>query len=474
MAAWERFVRRTGPPFTIPGHKRRAGEVSAVLGRILDADVPLHGGLDTIGLDAGTLTTAEALAAQLWGADWCRFSTGGSTHANQAVALAVGRPGDTVLVTRTAHRSTLLGLVLAGLRPVWLPVRLDPRFGVPLGTSAQDLGRALDAHPEAVGLLLVEPSYVGTRSADLAEAVRMAHAHGLRVVVDQAWGAHFGFAPGYPDHALALGADAVVMSAHKTLPAFSQAAYVLARTERFDRGWLDRCFEASATTSPAGAVLASADASRAVLAHPAGAALLERTAALVAGARERLRGAGFVVPGPEDFPAGAFDPAKLVVQVGGTGADGLALEAALRAAGMPVEMADRATVLPLVSLLDDAGTLDALVSVLVAHRTAVPPGARPAAPAGAGAWAAMAWQPPVAALTPREAFFARDEVVPRDRVVGRVSAETIAPYPPGVPVLVPGEVVEEAQLAALDDAAGRGTRIAYAADPSLATFRVVA
>ena len=119
--------------FTIPGHKRRGHEVAAELGRFFDADIPLYGGLDTVKLDADVVGQAERLGAQLWGADWCRYSTGGSTHANQAVALAVGRPGDRVLVARNAHRSTLTGLVLAGLDPVWLPSSIDETLGVPTG-----------------------------------------------------------------------------------------------------------------------------------------------------------------------------------------------------------------------------------------------------------------------------------------------------------------------------------------------------
>ncbi|GAA1832828.1 aminotransferase class I/II-fold pyridoxal phosphate-dependent enzyme [Luedemannella flava] len=463
LAAWHAYVDGGVTPFTIPGHKRAAARLWPALGAAVASDVPLFGGLDTVKLAGGTLADAEARAAALWGADWCRFSTGGSTHANQAIALAVGRPGDTVLVTRSAHRSTLLGLVLAGLNPVWLPTTVDPRFGIPSGVSPEALRGALAAHPSARAVFLVEPSYLGTVS-DLPALIA---ASDVPVIVDQAWGAHFGFHPSLPPHALQVGAAALVTSAHKTLPAYSQASLLLARTDRLDPDRLDRAFEAGNTTSPAGSILASTDAARALLAAR-GPQLLDSLLSLVADAHARLRRtAGLLVPGPESFPAGRFDPAKLVVILSGTGADGIAVERDLIAAGVPVEMADRDTIVPIVTLADTRESVDRLVDALVGlverHRG-------PARPVGL----AIQWGAPAeAAMTPRDAFFADHETVPADRAVGRVCAEVVAPYPPGVPVLVPGEVVTESLLAGLRAARDAGTRIAYAADPTLGTLQVV-
>ncbi|WP_188939612.1 aminotransferase class I/II-fold pyridoxal phosphate-dependent enzyme [Nakamurella endophytica] len=473
VQAWRAAADGGRTPFTIPGHKRRAGGLSPVLGRMLDADVPLFGGLDTVKLTSGVLAEAESAAADLWGADWARLSVGGSTHANQAVVLALGRPGDTVLVARTAHRSTLLGLVLAGLRPVWLPVRLDPRWGMPVGVDPAVAAAALDRHPEAVAVVAVEPSYLGT-IGPVAELAAVAHRAGVPLVVDQAWGAHLGWGPGFPPHALAAGADALVTSAHKTLPAFSQAALVLARTDRLSAARLERAFDAGHTTSPAGAVLASADASRALLADPAGHELLGRLAGEVAGVRAELRAAGYDVPGPEDFGPGGFDPLKLVVRTGGLGVSGVAVERELLARGLPVEMADRDGIVPAVGLADDAGSLAVLVAALrdVARRAGASP-RTPSDGAGATPWDQWAAEPPEAVLTPRAAFFADHESVPLQDAVGRVSAEVVAPYPPGVPVLVPGEPVTGAAIAALLAARAAGSRIAYAHDPQLATLQVV-
>ncbi|MCU0283411.1 MAG: aminotransferase class V-fold PLP-dependent enzyme [Candidatus Nanopelagicales bacterium] len=474
FTAWQRFLHADAAPFTIPGHKRRASTLDPALGRLLDADVPLHGGADTVRLSGGVLREAEARAAALWGADLCRFSTGGTTHTNQVLCLAVGRPGDEVLVARNAHRSVLSGLALAGLRPTWLPVDLDPRTGGPLGISVATVEAALAAHPQAAALLLTDPSYLGTRS-DLPALIGAAHAAGMPVLVDQAWGAHLGFAAGQPAHALALGADAMVTSAHKGLPAFSQASLLLARTERLDPDRLDRAFEATHTTSPAAAILASIDAARAHLASPHGGAALTRVASLVGRARARLRAAGLLVPGPEDHAPGRFDPLKLVVLLDGR-ADGLDVEQALLAAGLPVEMADRRTVLAQVGLVDDATTIGRLVDAILGAVADPPVGHPGDDPAAAGMTQGTATRHdvlPPQRLTPRQALFAAYQTVPRGQAVGRVSAELVAPYPPGVPVLVPGEEVTRGTLDALDAAMAAGTRIAYAADPTLATLQVV-
>lgn len=465
LRAWSDFVDSDVAPFTIPGHKRRAGDLDPSYGRLLDADAPLYGGVDTMRLSRGLLAGAEQRAARLWGGDWCRFSVGGSSHANQAVVLSLGRPGDTVLVSRTAHRSTLLGLVLAGLRPVWLDNDIDDRFGIPAGLSLVSLERALQAHPGAVGVLCVEPSYLGT-IGDVRAVVELAHGYDVPVVVDQAWGAHLGFAPGYPEHAMAAGADAMVCSAHKTLPAFSQASLLVARTGRLAADRLDRGFDATATTSPSGAILASIDAACALLGSDQGRDLLEGLAGRAAGLREQLTASGLLVPGPDQFP-GRFDPAKIVVLTAPAGVSGLDLEDRLREAGIELEMADRDTLVPIATMLDDERTFARLSAAI---RSAVAELAGPPRPVRvAGQWGGTAPQ----RCTPREAFFADRETVPFDAAVGRTSAELIAPYPPGVPVLVPGEEVTVDVVARLRAARDAGLRIAYAADPSLATVQVL-
>lgn len=449
-------------PFTIPGHKQRTD----LVGDVVRGDVPLYAGLDTMKQSGGLLADAERRAAGAWGVDWCRMSVGGATHANQAAVLALGRPGDEVVVTRTLHRSLLLGIALAGLRPVWVRPSIDPATGLPGAVPVEEVRSALASHPGACGVVLGDPSYVGTIS-DIAGHAEAAHAAGVPLVVDAAWAAHFGFSSRVPPHALALGADAMVVSAHKTLPAWSQAALLLARTSGglLDPDRLDRAFDATHTTSPAGAILASADASRALLQRH-GERLLADLVDLVADARAQL----CEVPGLKMLSSDdsvRVDPAKLVVLLAGTGARGHDVEADLLAEGITLEMADRDVLIPMVTLADDERTVGRLVTALTAsifrHRGAP----RPQVPSPAWNVAAEA------AMDPRAAFFSAHETVSARDAVDRISAELVAPYPPGVPVLAPGEVVSTEALDALLGARADGGRIAYAADPALATLQVV-
>ena len=458
LDAWLRFQEDPPTPFTIPGHKQRHD----LVGDVVAGDVPLYAGLDTMKLSRGVLMDAEARAARLWGADLCRFSVGGATHVNQALALALAdNDNGSVVVSRTLHRSMLLGLVLAGLTPLWVRPDVDAATGLPLGVSPEAVAETLRLNPEAVAVLVGDPSYVGT-VGDVAALAETAHAHTVPLIVDAAWSAHFGFHPDLPRHPLQLGADAMVVSAHKTLPAFSQAAMVFVQGDRIDPARLDAGVEATHTTSPAGAILASIDAARALLERD-GESLLGDALSVARAARERLADVdGLVVlDGP------GTDPMKLTLVLPGTGADGIAIENDLLAAGLPVEAAERDTIVAQLSLADTADSVarlvDALITSIARHRGQ-------SRPVVAGA----AYQvTPKTVMPPRVAFFAPSDTVALHDAVGRVSVELVAPYPPGIPIIAPGEEVTGAVLEALGKARSDGVRIAYAADPALKTLRVV-
>jgi lysine decarboxylase len=343
---------------------------------------------------------------------------------------------------------------------------VDARFGLPIGVSEVVLRKALASQPNAKAVVLVEPSYLGTVS-DLPALIGLAHSADVPVLVDQAWAAHFGFHPAVPAHALSRGADALVTSAHKTLPAYSQASILLARTQRLNPDRLERAFEAGNTTSPAGSILASTDGARALMAAQ-GIELLESTVNIVTAARQQLRRIrGVLVPGPEDFLPGRFDPTKLVVLLAGSGASGIDVERDLLNAGVPVEMADQDTVVPIVTVADTdisvAQFVDTLTAAVVRHA------GQPRPVTSSVQWGVAA----SAAMTPRDAFFADHATVDAAAAVGRICAEVVAPYPPGVPVLVPGEVVTAEVMRSLHATHAAGTRLAYAADPTLQTLQVV-
>ncbi len=463
LDGWLSYRASDPVPFGTPGHKQRID----LVGPVVRDDIPLYGGVDTIRQQAGAIAEADRRLARAWGAEWGRISVGGSTHGNQTLMLALCRPGDTVVVTRTLHRSLLLGMVLAGVTPVWVRPDVDPTTGLPTHVPVDRVRAALNRHPEAKAVFLVEPTYVGTVS-DVAAHAGVAHAHGIPLVVDQAWGAYFGFHPDLPRHAIQAGADAMVTSAHKTLPAYTQAALVLARTQRIDPHRLDRAFDATATTSPSGTIAASADAARALMERD-GPRLLGHLIRVVDHARERLRGVpGLVLLDDVVDPSVILDRVKLAINVSGTGAIGLAIEEDLIALGMPVELADRDTVVPIISVNDDQQSVDQFVDGVIASVERQRSAPRPVLPS-------IAWTvEPEVVLSPREAYFAEHETVSADDAIGQVSAELVAPYPPGIPVLAPGERITDAAVDGLRDAMSDGTQVRYAADPTLDTLQVVA
>jgi len=465
LDAYLSYFESARTPFTIPGHKQKTSALDAGLGAVVDSDTPLYGGLDEIKLTNQTLRAAECLAAKLWGADYARFSTGGSTHANQAIIFALGKPGDKVAVSRTAHRSVLSALVLAGLEPIWMSPEIDVATGVPIGIGIAELNKALTENPIAV--LLTEPGYLGTIS-DLPALIVAAHEKKIPVILDAAWGGHFGFHPMLPRHAIQLGADALITSTHKALPGYSASALLLARTEFLSAERLEQSFETTHTTSPAGAPLASIDGVRALL-QTRGEELIGALLENIHAFKESVQ-AEFALPiflYPTDFPAGRFDPTKIVLRVQQLGASGVEIEEDLQAAGIRVEMADRDTIVFLGTIADSKEDFAHLADVLIPILKRRQEQRRESA-------TALSWSvTPQKKISMRDAYFAKTEMVDAADALGRVSADLIAPYPPGVAVVAPGEVLTQQIIEGLASSRAAGVRIAYATDSTLNQYRVV-
>jgi lysine decarboxylase len=403
---------------------------------------------------------AERLAAELWGAELCRFGVNGSTGTNHASVMAVAGPGEKVIVSRTLHKSVLVGMVYAGVIPVWVRPEINPATGLPEYLPSSRLRETLEEHPGAKAVLIGEPSYVGTMS-NIPRLSAVCHEYGIPLVVDAAWAAHFGFHPSLPKNPLDEGADIVVTSAHKTLPSYSQASFVLAKGDYVDLPRLNKAFDSTQTTSMSGRILASIDAARALMQRH-GEELIGPVIEATAKGRQALREAGIGVIDGE-----YIDPLKLVILLNQTGADGNLVEAELLAANIDLEMANRDVIIPMITLADTPDRIAVLVKRIIElvdkHR---------GAPRPIKVAAAFSVEPDVV-TTPRDAFFAPYEVVTADRAVGRVSAELICPYPPGVPVLSPGERITQGAMSALLDARDSGVRIAFVSDPTLETFKVL-
>lgn len=467
--AWHAARQQANHPLQIPGHKnqywtRVAGQAPALgwdlLAPLIRDDIPLQGGVDDNAFTGRFLEQAEAHWARSVGADHARFLVGGSSQGNVAALVLLGGPGVPVAVDRTSHRSALSGLVVSGSQPVWIYPRIHPELGLPLGVEASSLDVLGD---EVKAAFITAPSYVGT-IADVASLARYCHARGRALAVDQAWGAHLAFLD--ERGAFAQGADLAVTSVHKALMGYSQTAVVGVQGSRLAASRLDQAVDLTATTSPSGTLMASIDATRAVM-DAWGAQALERAIAQVAMMRDRLRQVPGLVVLDEDIAGVACDPLKLTLWLPRTGVSGTALAADLWSRGRGVESADLDSIVMTISIVDDAefcrDSAEMLATLIDSHRQL------PRDPAPAALWQVN----PQVVMSPREAYFAPRRRVPLAQAVGEVAADQFCPYPPGVPLLAPGERVT-AEIVRDIKRAGELVRVAYCSDPSLQTMEVVA
>ncbi len=459
--------------FSTPGHKGGRlvdDQLRTLLGEpVFHSDVWLNTARHDHALRA-----AELLAAETWSADDAWYVVNGSSSGNHALLLALVQPGDTVIVARDAHMSILTGLILVGANPVFVAPDLHPTHAMSVGVDPARIATALDAHPEAALVAVTSPSYHGVAS-DLPGIVAAAHARNVPVMVDEAWGAHFPFHQSLPVHAMAAGADAAVTSLHKTLPALSQGAMIVTQGERIDRSRLKSSVRMAQTTSRSLPILASLDAARRQVAlHGWG--LLELTIALSAWTRKELvniPGIALIDHEILGLPADRVDPTRLVIDTAGIGLSGYKVEAMLRDEfGIAPEMSDRRGIVCVVTVGDTRASLGALIDALatIANRRSV---FQPRQPRLTSRSVGEAIAPGEMSMTPREAFFAKSHSVPLPAAIGCIAAESIIPYPPGIPVLVPGERIGWNKLLYLAQVVAGGAICAGAADPRLLTIRVV-
>ncbi|MGD0996841.1 MAG: aminotransferase class I/II-fold pyridoxal phosphate-dependent enzyme [Thermoleophilia bacterium] len=491
--------------FHTPGHKLGAGApadlVEALGERFLSADMGIANGLDDTQESGGLLRRAEELAAQAWGAERSFFVPNGSSSGLQALVMAVAGPGDEVIVPRNAHKSLLAGVILGGSLPVYVEPTLDPTWQVAVNVPLETYVAAIEAHPRARAVFATSPSYNGF-CADVTGLATVAHAAGLPLVVDQAWGAHLRFSAALPLDAMAADADAAVISVHKLLAGLSQASVVFATGDRIDLDRLRTMVTMLRTTSPLAPIYLSIDAARRQM-TASGEALWGKALRLAALARTRLSAiAGIaVLDGDDARQSGSvdFDPVRLTISAAGLGLSGYELERALRSDhAVAVEAADPHNIVANVTFGDSEATVERLVAAFEAISASVAASAAPSAGsnagsdigavaeahvdidvAGSGKIAAIAAAPQLPLFTrlacsPREAFFGPSEARALRECVGRVSAEMVVPYPPGIPVLGPGEVISAETADYLAAAAVRGAFVHGPRDLSLATLRVVA
>jgi len=478
-ALWE-YARRRPARLHVPGHKGGPGADPGLLDAIgagaLSLDIPgLIHGID-IGSDPSPFQRAQQLAAEAWGAKRAWFLINGASQGNVAAALALAHGGSEVVVQRNAHVSTIDGLILSGLRPTFVAPEVDVELGIAHCITAESLDSALEATPGAVAAWVVSPTYFGA-VADVRALAGIAHGRGMPLIVDEAWGAHLAFHDRLPEHALAAGADLVISSTHKIVGSLTQSAMLHLGDgggEMIDEDIVDRAVTLTESTSPSALLGASLDAARRQAAVH-GRELLERTIATLAGTRELLRAiAGLDVL--DDRLAGrpgvfAYDPLRLVVDVRRVAASGYELEPLLREIDdINLELYAQNMLVAVFGMgerdLDEASRL------VRALRSAVERvGSKPAGDLESFA-APPEWGELV--MTPREAYLAQQEVVAIARGVGRISAETLAIYPPGVPNVLPGERLSAETLEYVGHTLEVGGSVHGASDRMMRTVRVVA
>ena len=472
------FAERGPARLHVPGHKGGAGADSrlmeAIGERALALDIPaLMWGID-VGVEPTPFAESQRLAAEAWGARRTWFTVNGASQGNHVALMTLAHSGSRVVLQRNAHSSTIDALVLSGLLPTFAAPELDPDLHVAHCLRPETLDGALSETPDAVGAAVVSPTYFGA-VADVAALAEVAHGHGVPLVVDEAWGAHLAFSDELPPAALSQGADLVISSTHKIVGSLTQSAMVhLGQGDRIDEDVVDRCVTLVESTSPSALLAASLDSARRAAAVD-GRALLHESLRGLALTREAVR----EVPGLDVLDerlvgaAGvfAYDPLRLTIDVRGTLSSGYELARLLREQDVHVELAGENVMVAVFGMGEDtAQGGERLVAAL--HRAVETLSAEERDPEPETFAPPPPWGELV--MTPREAFLGRQEVVPVREAVGRVAAESLAAYPPGIPNVLPGERLTVETLAYIQQALDHGGSLRGASDRELRTLRVVA
>lgn len=455
VTALRRHGRGERLSFHTPGHKGRPDWNLACDPAWDVTELP---GLDDLHAPSGPIAEAQELCARLYGADHSFFLVNGSTVGMQALCLAALNPGDEVILPRHVHRSAVAGLVLSGAVPRWIPSRWEESLHVPYGPAPEDLERLIRECPQARAVFLVNPNYQGF-CPESGELIAQARAAGMLVLADEAHGSHLGFSDKLPAQALRLGADASVMSFHKTLGSMTGSAVLHLSGPRIDPRRVQSALRLLQTSSPSYILLVSLDlARRRAARHGA------RLAGRLIGALEEFREKIAAVPGmacPGSSPArcaglASCDPFKILLVPEAD--SGHSLAAALRRRGVGVEMSAPAYALAVVGLGDTPASLRRLAGAVEAAARELKSAGRPRqalGPSPLGPGDAL----PEARLTPRDAFQAPRVWVPLREAAGRTAADCVTVSPPGSVVISPGEVIAPETAECLEAALGEGLSV---------------
>ena len=466
----ENCAQSSNAAFYTPGHKRGQGTpgiLSDLFGaEVWRSDLPELPELDNLFAPQTAIKAAQDLAAEAFGADQTWFLVNGSTCGVIASILAVCEPGDKIILPRNVHQSAISGLILSGAVPVFVNPEYDADRQIAHSVPPQAVEEALRQHPDSKAVMIVYPTYYGV-CGNVRVIADLAHQYDIPLLVDEAHGAHFAFHPDLPDSALSAGADLTVQSIHKTLSAMTQAAMLHCQGNRIEHDRVSKALQLVQSTSPSYLLLASLDAARQQMATQ-GAALMEQTLRLADQARSRINQIpNLSTLNPEQSPGcWAFDRTRLTVTVSELGIDGFTADEILhQTLGVTAELPSLQHLTFIISLGNTQADIDRLVQAfaILAKES------RPVIPQ----FRQFECLTPQSLLTPRQAFFAPSETLPIAQTVNRISAELVCPYPPGIPVLLPGEQITEDAIANLQQILAAGGMISGCADSTLETLQVI-
>ncbi len=471
-------------PFHTPGHKQGIGMERAfrdfVGDNVLAIDLTQIRGLDDLLQPEEALVEAQELAAECFGAQQSFFLINGSTSGNQCMMMAALNPGDKLAIPRNSHKSAMGGLIMSGATPVWMQPEVDEALHMDHTVTPETVRATLQRDPDVKAIYVVSPTYYGV-AADLEAIVAIAHEHDIPVLVDEAWGPHFHFHPALPLSAMQAGADICINSTHKMLGSMSQTAMLHVQGNRIKLDRLKAVYKLFLSTSPNLVLVASLDVARRQMALD-GPALLSRTIEIANDARRQLNEITRVYCFGEEQEGrpGVFDldPTKITITVKNLGYTGYEAEEILRRRyNVQVELADLFNVVALYTIGTTTEASDALVHGVreLARED------RPVdifSPSGVlerrmntGTYK-LPSIPPIR-LVPRDAFLAATEFVPFKLSAGRICAEVITPYPPGIPVLSPGEEITPEIIDYLTLEKKAGVKMQGPYDDELKFIRVV-
>lgn len=442
--------------FHTPGHKSGKGismRFRKFVGpKIFSIDLTTLDEVDSLQNPTGVIKEAQELAAKAYGADRSFFLVNGTSGGNHAMILATVKPKEKILVARNLHRSVLAGLIMSGAEPILFYPDVNDDLKVVLNVSLETAKKAIDENPKAKVLFLTSPNYYGI-CADLENIISYAHAKGLTVLVDEAHGPHLNFHPDLPISALKAGADLCVQSTHKIIGGMTQASMLHAREGRVDMDTLADALRFVQSTSPSYILMASLDLARMQMATE-GEKLLGKVIRLAEEARDRINKIdGLYSIGRKEIKAlgmGDMDVTKITVRVSDLGLTGYEASQILnREYDIQVEMADPFNILVIVSIGDRKDDLNRLIEALRDMERKTKQERRRIS--GENRLSSIVYYPASLvscpssrlAMTPREAFFSTHKAIPLKDSSGKISSEIVTVYPPGIPILIPGEIISK-------------------------------